>query len=156
MRGLTFSYFNLYCCYRRCCPKLLWFFGLKKFKKSCKILVVSDERRQFHTVHERNWVDCLPKTEQFAKLYLLDDKTDQNTNLPCQISYLYRYTLFSQIWVNEKKLRKQNSSLFLTLIVHILINVHKVPFERQITNWFCIEQLKSDHYNWFQFHSPMV
>ena len=96
--------------------------------------------------HERNWVDCLPKTEQFAKLYLLDDKTDQNTNLPCQISYLYRYTLFSQIWVNEKKLRKQNSSLFLTLIVHILINVHRVPFERQITNWFCIEQQKSDHF----------
>ena len=55
---------------------------------------------------------CLPKTEQFAKLYLLDDKTDQNTNLPCQISYLYRYTLFSQIWVNEKKLRNKIQACF--------------------------------------------
>ena len=52
MRGLTFSYSNLYCCYRRCCPKLLKFFGLRKFKKSCKIFVVSDERQKLHNVRK--------------------------------------------------------------------------------------------------------
>ena len=38
-------------------PKIALISGLRKFKKSCKIIVVSDERRKLHTVHvaDKNW-----------------------------------------------------------------------------------------------------